>query len=173
MLELEKQRTAGLLRAVVELDKERAPFSVVGVEQTRAVTIENVSLRVRIDRIDRLGTDEVVILDYKTGAPKKFLGTDDLPRDVQLIVYSFAVGERVSDVGLVNIDSRLVEVDGAGKTLSPDLDWDNVLSLWRRAVEEAASGFSRGDVRLYGAHSVQTARPLALLSRIGEFRRDR
>ncbi len=95
-----------------------------------------------------------------------------MPKDLQLVVYAFAVDEPVSDLGLFNIDSRNIEIVGAGKSLTPDLDWNSALRDWRRQVEIAAEEMSRGDIRVNSYQSRQAARPLALLSRFAELRRD-
>ena len=172
LLRLEERRLARLLVSVLELDKGREPFTVWGTERAFRVVVEGVPLRLRVDRIDKLTTGEFVILDYKTGAQRRFLGGDGRPTDMQLVVYACALGEAISDLGLVNVDSRGVNISGAGKTLSPALDWEAALAEWRGAIERAARDFFAGDVRLMSRLSIQSARPLALLSRIGELRLD-
>ena len=172
LLRLETSRASSLLRAVVELDRGREPFAVAAVEKPLSVTIEGVSLSLRADRIDRLDSGEHVILDYKTGAPRHFLGSDKEPKDIQLVVYAYALGEAVSDLGLVNVDSRNVDIDGAGRTLTPDIDWAAVLPAWCTVAERAARELRRGDIRLSDLHNLQSERPLSLLSRSRELRND-
>ena len=172
LLQLEATRTSALLRAVVELDRMREPFAVAAVEKSLSVSIEGVSLKLRADRIDRLESNEHVILDYKTGAARQFLGGDKVPNDIQLVVYAYALDGKVSDLGLVNVDSRVVGIDGAGKTLTPDIDWDEELETWCRLAERAARELRAGDVRLSSLHSLQSARPLSLLSRSRELAHD-
>jgi probable DNA repair protein len=172
LLRLEERRLARLLASVLELDKGREPFTIWGIEQSFRVEIEGVPLRLRVDRIDRRTTGAFVILDYKTGAQRRFLGSDGMPGDMQLVVYAYALGGEISDLGLVNVDSRGVNISGAGRTLSPSLDWEAALAGWRASIERAARDFRAGDVRLTSQHSLQSARPLAPLSRIGELRHD-
>ena len=172
LLELETSRTASLLRAVVDLDRGREPFAVAAVEQPLSVAIEEVSLSLQADRIDRLDSGEHVILDYKTGAARQFLGSDKKPRDIQLVVYAFAFGGEVSDLGLVNVDSRNVDIDGAGRTLTPGIDWAAVLPDWCSIAARAARELRQGDIRLSNLHSRQSERPLSLLSRSRELRDD-
>jgi hypothetical protein len=169
---LEKERVAGLLRGVIELDAARDDFEIADVEGALEPNIAGLPLRLRVDRIDRVKSAEIVILDYKTGARKGFVGANGLPKDMQLVVYACAVDASVSDLGLVNIDSRSTSIDGAGKQLTPDLDWDEALASWITLVEAAAKQIQRGDVRVNGQQNTQSARPLSLLSRIGELRLD-
>ncbi|MDX2411820.1 MAG: PD-(D/E)XK nuclease family protein [Woeseiaceae bacterium] len=172
LFRLEQQRVGRLLRDVVALDSTREDFEIADVEGALQPTIAGVPLRLRADRIDRLGSAEVVILDYKTGSRKAFLGANGLPKDMQLVVYAIALDAEVSDLGLVNIDSRSTSIDGAGKRLTPDLDWDDALSSWTKLVEVAAGQLQRGDVRVNGLQNMQSARPLSLISRIRELQHD-
>jgi hypothetical protein len=172
LLKLEQERVAGLLRGVVKLDAARDEFAIADVEGALEPTIAGLPLRLRVDRIDRLKSGEIIILDYKTGSRKGFVGANGLPKDMQLVVYACAIDATVSDLGLVNIDSRSTSIDGAGKQLTPDLDWDEALVSWTTLVETAAKQIQRGDVRINGQQNTQSARPLSLLSRIAELRHD-
>ena len=172
LFRLEQQRVAKLLRDVVALDSTRDDFEIADVEGALQATIAGLPLRLRVDRIDRLSSAELLILDYKTGSRKAFLGANGLPKDMQLVVYAIAIGAEVSDLGLVNIDSRSTAIDGAGKQLTPDLDWDDALASWTKLVEVAAGQIQRGDIRVNGLQNMQSARPLSLLSRIRELQHD-
>jgi len=172
LFELEQQRVVHLLRLVVELDRKREDFSIVQVEDSLDAVIEDVRLRLRVDRIDQLENGGIVILDYKTGQHRQFLGGDGEPREMQLVVYAKAVRGSVDGLGLVNVDSRSVDIAGAGRLLTPDLDWDDKLSQWKGEVESAAGSLQRGDVRVDRLQTTQAARTFALLSRIGELHRD-
>jgi hypothetical protein len=172
LLRLERERAARLLKQVVAQDADRTPFRVVAVEQALEAVIGGVRLRLRIDRLDRLEAGGLVILDYKTGARRRLLGRDGEPKDHQLVVYACAVDETVAGLGLVNVDSRVVDIDAVGPAFSaPDGFTDN-LARWKERVVAAGRSLARGDVRVDGRPSAQAARPLALLSRIEELRRD-
>jgi probable DNA repair protein len=169
---LEKDRVARLLRAVVLLDREREPFQVCDTEGALDVVVSGVRLSLRIDRVDLRSDGSLVILDYKTGAQKRFLDRNGEPNDMQLVVYASAVKEPVAGLGLVNIDSRNVDIDAAGRDFTPEMDWDEELDRWKLQVAEAANDLQRGDVRVDGLQTTESARTLGLLSRISELRRD-
>ncbi len=174
LLELEKPRIADLLRSVIELDVQRDDFDIVELET--AVTLEegNVKLGLRIDRVDRL-TDggEAAIIDYKTGRRRQFLNSDLEPTDGQLVAYTMAVDARVAELAYFNIDSRLVDYNGAGRNLTPDIDWDGELAAWQQAVRDALRQFERGDVRVNGAIPARDSRSFGLLSRVQELQREK
>ena len=169
---LEKTRVSTLLHAVVVLDRAREPFRIGNAEGALDVVVSGVRLSLRIDRLDQMSDGSLVILDYKTGARKRFLDRNGDPNDMQLVVYASAVKEPVAGLGLVNIDSRGVDIDAAGRDFTPKMSWDSELGRWKLQVDGAAAELQRGDARLDALQSNDAARPLGLLSRIGELRRE-
>ena len=168
LLELERVRTARLLAAVIAADLERPTFQVVAVEQAIEASIGGLSLSLRCDRIDRLADGSLVILDYKSGSRRRFLDSHEEPQDVQLVVYACAMRETVSALGLYNVDSRSVHINGAGSGFREFDDWEHRLQAWQAVVRSAASRFAAGDVRVNAWQSRDEARALNLLSRFGE-----
>lgn len=172
LLALEKERAADLLSAVLALDLERHAFEIVELESAHQLTISGVPFSLRIDRVDKLATGELQLLDYKSGKGRKFLDSDKEPRDMQLVIYAMAMEAPVADLAYINIDTRDVSMDGAGKTLTPGMDWDDRLPGWFREIETAVEEFAGGDVRLHPARSAQDTRSFGLLSRIRELQRN-
>lgn len=172
LLQLERRRVEALLQSVIALDLARPDFSITAVEKFVETEISGVPLRFRIDRIDRHPDGDVSILDYKTGIRRPFLDNNGDPKDMQLVVYARVLADAVAGLGLINIDSRGVTMDAAGRAFTPDLDWDDKLSAWENRVDSAANEIRCGDVRINGQLNVQAARPLSLLSRIRELKRD-
>lgn len=76
--------------AFLALEKTRTPFEVIGFEQKVLPEIEGQTIRLFIDRVDRLSSGEEVIIDYKTGKvePKNWFG--DRPEDPQLPLYAIS-----------------------------------------------------------------------------------
>jgi hypothetical protein len=172
LLQLEKQRVTNLLRGVIAVDAKRDAFRVQAVEQKLEASVAGVRLRLRLDRLDLDESGGALILDYKTGAPKKLLDREKNPRDLQLLVYASAVREPVAGIGLFNIDSRAIELDAAGRATLPDENWDTILAQWQRQVTLSAQQMAAGDVRVNRWQTSRTARSLALLSRYQELLRE-
>jgi len=172
LFRLERGRMTGLLRNFVSVDREREDFNIAFVEHEVDFAEADVSMQLRVDRIDRLPDDTLAILDYKTGAPRRFLTSDGQPREIQLIAYACALGGTVSAVALVNIDTRAVSFVGAGQTDTDEADWQQRLAGWKRLVENACKEMSDGDTRVNVAQGVKDARVFNLLSRYTELRRD-
>ena len=172
LLGLERERVSRLLREVVAVDLQRESFAVHAVELSRDFVLTGLPLRLRVDRIDRHDDGTVTILDYKTGTIRKFLDRNGEPTDVQLLVYAMALDEPVAALGLYNIDSRKTALDSCGRDAMGEDEWYRSLRHWTQAVEEAATDLAAGDVRIRYRQTQRDARPLNILSRFGELRRD-
>lgn len=172
LLRLERARVARLLCDVVENDKQRQSFRVDAVEEQRDFECAGLALQLRIDRIDRYDDGSIAILDYKTGTTRRFLDANGDPRDFQVVVYAIAVPDSVSTLGLYNVDSRQTGLDASHRSAFDDDEWESQLRRWSETVARAAREFVAGDVRINAARSIADSRPLSLLSRIGELKRD-
>lgn len=172
LLQIERGRVKRLLQNVIRVDAAREQFHIDSVEQAASLNIGELALRLRIDRVDVESDGQLLILDYKTGTAKKMLDRDKNPKDMQLVVYACAMDRTIGGLGLLNVDSRGVVLDGAGQQLTPKLDWDEALGNWKGQVETAAKNIVAGDVRINALQSAQAARPLSLLSRHRELSRE-
>lgn len=172
LLGLERQRVARLLHDVVAVDLRREAFSVHGVELELETSLAGIPLGLRIDRIDRFDDGAMGILDYKTGGRKKFLDGAGEPTDAQLLIYAMALAEPVASLGFYNVDTRETGIDGSGRDLTGADEWAEALARWTGRVEQSAREFAAGDVRIRYWQTLAEARPLNLLSRFGELRRD-
>ena len=172
LLGMERERVAGLLREFVAHDRQREAFEVIAIERKLELGVAGVQVELRIDRIDRLGSGRIAIIDYKTGAEKKFLDSTGAPREIQLVAYACALTEAVGALALANVDSRIVGFNGAGEGFSEFDDWDDRLANWSQVVRNACRDIARGDVRVNRFQAVEDARPLNLLTRFTELRNE-
>jgi len=169
---MERRRVAGLLHDFIALDISRGTFIVDSVERTVEFAEAGVRLKLRVDRIDRLPDDGIAILDYKTGAEKKFLTAKGEPKEIQLVAYACAVDDPVAALALVNVDSRTMGFNGAGTGYSDPELWPEQLSDWSHLVRSACIELTAGDVRMNMSMAMADARPLNLLTRFTELRSD-
>ncbi len=161
-LELEAQRLTRLVTAWLEYERNRLPFSVTATEVDATTTIAGLTLKLRLDRVDRLNDDSLLVIDYKTGNvdPKAW----DLPRpdDVQLPLYAgFALDRGETPGGLVFAKVRpgnqmcfTGRVMDACSTLDSSLNGTSTLvknaltaqqmSEWRKTIEQLARDFVAG-----------------------------
>ena len=172
LLALERERVSGLLQELISADLQRGGFAVQAVELSMEFMLAGVHLGLRVDRIDRYDDGAIAILDYKTGSRRKLLDRNGEPTDAQLIVYATAVDGSVAGLGFYNIDSRETALDVCERDAIGAEEWQESLQRWIQAVEKAAAEFAAGDVRLRYWQTLRDARPLNVLSRFGELRRD-
>jgi probable DNA repair protein len=172
LFRLERHRIDELLQKFVSVDLARGDFTIAAVEHVVAFAEAGVRLELRVDRIDRMRDGTVAVLDYKTGAKRKFLQSDGQPKEIQLIAYACALDAPVSALALVNVDSREISFDGAGQGYTDSAEWSDTIANWKRSVVVACEDLSRGDVRINRAQGIKDARSFNLLSRYTELRRD-
>ncbi len=160
-LELEQQRLTRLVTAWLDYESARIPFEVLETEGKRTETIAGLTLRLRLDRLDRLSDQSVLVIDYKSGAvsPKSW----ELPRpeDVQLPLYAgFALTGDQNLGGLVFASlkpGKLLfagHVGDASATLLPGLTKRSslvsapfsaeMLLDWKDCIEQLAKDFLAG-----------------------------
>ena len=95
---METDRLQALVGQWLEVDKQRLPFTVAVCEQQMIVGIAGLRFTTYADRIDRLDDGRLVIVDYKTGEPKKKDWFTDRIAEPQLPLYSVATSEPVGGV---------------------------------------------------------------------------
>jgi probable DNA repair protein len=162
-LDLEATRLIGLVTEWLSYESTRVPFTVAATELDARPAIAGLVPRVRLDRIDRLNDNSLLVIDYKSGAASPV--SWDLPRpdDVQLPLYAgFAVENGPENVGgLVFAQIRAGEhkefcgrVKDARATLMSSLSarqalvkrplTNDEMSAWRTYIEEMARDFVAG-----------------------------
>ncbi len=160
-LEIEAIRLSRLVAEWLDYEAARLPFSVAETEKKHSISIAGLSLRLRLDRIDRLNDDSLLVIDYKSGnvSPKSW----DLPRpdDVQLPLYAgFAINPEEELGGLVFAKVRtgnqefVGSVENPAATLFPSLKGTSSLVKsrltserlddWQHYIEQLAHDFLSG-----------------------------
>ncbi len=160
-LDIEGLRLTRLVTEWLDYEAKRLPFSVAETEARRSISVAGLNLSLRLDRIDRLNDDSLLVVDYKSGdvSPKSW----DLPRpdDVQLPLYAgFAIGSEEKLGGLVFAKVRAGNqefagsVENAAATLFPTLKGTSSLMRsrltsarlndWRHHIEQLARDFLAG-----------------------------
>ncbi|MEO6119699.1 MAG: ATP-dependent DNA helicase [Terriglobales bacterium] len=114
----------------------RIPVSVLATEEEFEFTLEGVTLRGRIDRVDQLADGALRIVDYKTGAPKDEKATEE---SLQLAIYALAAQQKYGKLP-AKIAYHSLENDAVVE-VAPS---DRYLKAAREAVKKAADGIAAG-----------------------------
>jgi ATP-dependent DNA helicase UvrD/PcrA len=78
---------------------------ILQTERSFSFAIGDARVRAKMDRLDRIGEDEVVIVDYKTGKPKTQEDADD---SLQLSIYALAARDKrlnASSLVFINLEN--------------------------------------------------------------------
>jgi probable DNA repair protein len=158
---IETGRLKTLINEYLVLERERHPFTVKESEHWHKFTFNNIEIRVRIDRIDKLTDGRYVILDYKTGNPKISAWFDDRPDDPQLPLYAITCEGEIAAVvyaklkrgetayvGLAEDDDLLPKVTTLNNTRGIKdhvPDWVSLFAHWNDTLKHLAINFCEGD----------------------------
>ncbi len=172
------------------LEKERDAFEVVGFEKEILPEIEGQTIRLIIDRVDKLPSGEEIIIDYKTGKvePKKWFG--DRPEDPQLPLYAISADKPPAAMafGIIRDDGCLykgvVKQGGLLPGLPPKAskatqelvdaghEMSETIENWRQILHHLMADFLAGKAAIDPKHDLKTCEnsycELQSLCRIGE-----
>ena len=171
IISLEHRRIEKLLARFIEDEQLRETFRVSMTEEQLEYSGHGIRLALRVDRVDRLADDSLLIIDYKTGAEKSLVNRADELYDLQLIVYALALQSEFSigGIAVINLDSRKISIKEARR----NEEWGERYCRWSEQTNDAIQGIARGDARVNMNQSPDKARSLNVLSRFEELRRDR
>ncbi|HET8551754.1 MAG TPA: PD-(D/E)XK nuclease family protein [Gammaproteobacteria bacterium] len=175
---LERARLRGLLTQWLEIELARAPFEVTARETDAELTVGDMTLRFRIDRIDKLADGCEAVIDYKTGRVGGGVWDGDRPDEPQLPAYALARGDKVAAVLFASLRRgelgwRGIADDTTGiRPLYKGADAEDLAALrgeWRVTLDRLAAAFGDGEARV-DPKTPQTCRycELGSLCRIAE-----
>ncbi len=157
----ESARLAQLAMRFLELDRGRVTsFRVEEMERLHRVTLDGISISVKMDRVDRLDDGRRILIDYKSGKVSRSGWQGERPEEPQLPLYTtllddvaavlfgqIQVGE-VAYKGEQEEESLLEGADGKGwggkRKVVVSEGWEQQISQWERVVTELAGEFREG-----------------------------
>jgi len=192
--EVEGNRILRLALDYLELEKKRAPFEATDFEKEVLYEIEGQSIRLVIDRIDRLAGGETAIIDYKTGdvKPAKWFG--EPMEEPQLPLYAVSAQDTPAAViytvirndgcefkGIVRDDGLFPGLPRTGKNhellAEAGRSLPETTTRWRRVLHRLMADFLSGEAKIQPLQGEKTCRDayceLQPLCRIGELDRFR
>ena len=163
LLRLEKTRVVALVSHWLEFKEKMRlqDFTVEAVETQLDTRFMGIPLKLRMDRIDRIG-DKRLVIDYKTGTVDgKTLNSDALT-EPQLPIYALAASEAAPIDGVmlaqvkspddlkIHVRSNWTNSVIAKKAHDSDVDdeqkWAAELKAWAAALEAMAEGILAGNI---------------------------
>ncbi|HEX4377086.1 MAG TPA: PD-(D/E)XK nuclease family protein [Steroidobacteraceae bacterium] len=159
MLVREQLRTTRMIGRLIEWELKRPPFIAQVLERPLRFRLGGAELEIRRDRVDQLADGRLLILDYKTGAPKKFDALADRLQQPQLPAYAVASGPRAAAVVTLYVGRDGVKAKGlqqdrnVGIQRLPfpkegELEWPARMARWQQQLESLVTEFVRGEAGL-------------------------
>lgn len=128
-------------------------FTVEKIEQERTFKLDDLKLRLRIDRVDRLENGKLLLIDYKSGETSRAKLEGDRPAEPQLLIYAAAMGGEVDGVFFGQLKPRHLklvgisqerQVPGRTSEVRSGEKWDRFLRVSQENMERLAHEFVRG-----------------------------
>ena len=158
---IERARLVAHLRSWLALEAQREDFTVEATEAKAPLVFGGVAVQARLDRMDRLSTGGVAVIDYKTGDTKVAAWLGNRPEEPQLPMYAMGSTDRVDAVvfarvkpgafrfaGVARRDGLLPNINAVEKArATKDLyrNWEDLTGKWRIALEAIGTAYARGD----------------------------
>lgn len=184
-LDVEKSRLLFLLLDYIHLEKTRAPFRVMKVEEKGSITLANIQFSIRIDRIDKTKNDEYYLIDYKTGQyglagiwqerlespqlPLYFVASEIEPQALIAIKLN-SKGCEYEGVSEVNIELDGIKTLDQLQDVSIPKQWQSLSAYWKIKLTTLANEFKEGHAKVAPLYPNETCRHchLGALCRVDE-----
>ena len=168
---LEQTRLKKLLHEWLDLEKQRPTFSVVDLECSRRVNFGDLEISLKLDRIDSVNGN-LVVIDYKSGEVTASHWEGDRPKDPQLPLYVLASEPQAKGCAFAQVKAGKIKFAGVSVSelitdVKPLDSWDVQVPQWRSAITVLADEFSAGvaQVEVFDSSNFQYQSHLLPLNR--------
>lgn len=169
---LEHQRQGELIEHWLQVEMHRPPFRIASIETQQRMTLANLSLNIRLDRVDVLLDEQhqacgSVLIDYKTGSCNRSDWLFERIKSPQLPLY--AVGyptelaeESVSAIAFGQLKAGSIQLTGMSNEYvenSIDANWDKKedwyhrIYEWQQQLTQLAIEWLNGDCHNHYYHA--------------------
>ena len=161
LADLERERLVRVAFEWLAVDRDRPPFDVVLREDRVEMAVGPLTIAGRVDRIDRLASGSLAVIDYKSGSPRVAGWIGDRPDDPQLPLYALAADGDVAAVAFARLKAGefgfaglareeglipgVPSVQGHRGAARVAASWEELLAQWRAATDDLARRFARGE----------------------------
>lgn len=149
---VELARLQRLVMASLEWEKQRPAFIVEAIEQTFNTNLAGIDFRVRIDRLDKLESDNKWVIDYKTSIPIAKPWNEERPEAPQLLLYAL-LDEQINALLFVQLKAGRLTCSGLSEETMPvrgvsnlkkNEHWSDHRQQWQQQLTLLAEEFKVG-----------------------------
>ncbi len=159
---IEHTRLCELVTAWLMIERERLSFDVAACEEARNVEISGLSMRLQLDRLDRLHDGTYALIDYKTGVAQVKSWIGERPDEPQLPLYFQTAEQEISALAFARLKrGKTFGFEGVSATddVLPNVtpieqkrgmkdrgyvSWDVLVQEWEVALDNLARQFVNG-----------------------------
>ncbi len=183
---LEREWQCRAIGRLLDLDLARPPFTVVETERALGLAIGGLELRLRVDRVDRIGA-ELVVIDYKSGTTKPAAWRGARMDAPQLPLYAVLHPQRPTGIAIAAVGAAGAEYQGVGRDSAAiagmkaaekfalteneekGFAWPEITAHWYAWLERLALDFAAGHAQVDPKLGADTCRAchLGALCRVG------
>ncbi len=178
-LERDWQRRA--IGHLLELERARADYTIVETERSLTGRIGGLELKLRVDRIDRVGSD-LIVIDYKSGAVRKAPWRGARMDAPQLPLYAVLHPSRPAGIAIAELGADGATFKGVARSegiidsleLAPDFEltearergfaWEVITERWYAWLERLARDHAEGRADVDPKLGAETCRSCHLSS---------
>jgi probable DNA repair protein len=172
---LERDWQSRAIGHLLELDLARTPFTVVETERALSLPIGGLELKLRVDRVDRVGED-LIVIDYKTGKIQNSAWRGARMDAPQLPLYAVLHPDRPSGLafaGLGAARAKYVGVSRDGEAIAglqpapkfpltedkeTGFEWPELIAHWHAWLARLAEDFAAGRAEVNPKLAAETCR---------------
>ncbi len=157
--EVEYTRLKRLVHTCLEWEKQRPPFTVAAIEQSYAINLAGLDVKVRVDRMDQVENKKWVI-DYKSTLPASKPWNEERPTEAQLLLYAL-LDEQINTLLLLQLKTGKMSSMGLSEekhsisgitSLKKEETWAECRNIWQRQLTDLAKEFQEGHCIPQPAH---------------------
>jgi ATP-dependent helicase/nuclease subunit B len=163
--QLESGKLVQMIEKWLAQERYRQPFEVESMELDCRAKVGPIEIKFQIDRVDRLHTGDIALIDYKTSSSYKAQNWGGMrPEEPQMLLYGTHL-QKVSAIAYAQVTPKKLAFTGlakeegllpAVKTLAADkaqnwdlpLDWGDMLAKWKKVLHQLGEGFAQGQAKV-------------------------
>lgn len=151
---IEHQRLVRLTLEWLHEEKKRSDFKVIAIEDKRSIELGGIVLTIRLDRVDKLNDEQLIIIDYKIGDSSVNTMRGKRPDEPQLPLYLVASQPDATAVVLAQVKTGKMKFKALARDsnllpgVKADPEWKQLVASWSTDLTRIAVSFSEGDAKV-------------------------